>query len=391
MSNLFITSAIRDIIPTTPEPYPSEIISYANSLYVSSKLTFPLSGDEEAGRYHLCCFVTIEYFQNMYNLPDPFQNKIPIPRRKAAALLQRFRTLFSTMIASTPMAKRIVDIAALPTPSTGSSTQTDASSKLNFSPSTQSYIDKVRASKYNTLDSVKKSLRNALMDEENSTTNDVLQTPPSTPRKTPRKAKRIENATPVKLSPYKSRTRVVITTPILVSFCNKFYIPEHITQHILQTFKLYQHVVTNSWGLLVGLVGISYLQLNKKEVKQRIGLRSRLIETLHRIQQGGLSDIEVKRYIREVARMISKSKWIKEAHYADEEAIIDAGDGAAEQDFALSSLGSFLDSSVEYVTMKDTDQVERWVRSIRRVSANSRSKINPKIEEDGTPEPLQTL
>lgn len=89
--------------------------------------------------------------------------------------------------------------------------------------------------------------------------------------------------------------------------------------------------------------------------------------------------------------MISKSKWIKEAHYADEEAIIDVGDGAAEQDFALSSLGSFLDSSVEYVTMKDTDQVERWVRSIRRVSANSRSKINPKIEEDGTPEPLQTL
>ena len=386
MSNLFITSAIRDILPTTPEPYPSEIISYANSLYTSSKRTLPLSGNDEVARYHLCCYVTVEYFQSMYSFPDPFQNKIPLPRKKLVGLLQNFRTLFSTMIASTPMAKRIVNLEYLPTPSTGSSGKADPS----FSLSTQSYIDKVRSSKYNTLDSVRKSLKDALLQERPSETQDnsSVQTPPSTPRKSPRKVRNTYSPSSVKLSPYKSRTRIVITTPILVAFCNKFYIPEHITQHILQTFKLYQHVVTNSWGLLVGLVGISYLQLNKKEIRQRIGLRSRLLDTLHSFQQGGLTDIEVKRYIREVTRMISKSKWIKEARYADEDAVIETGDGSAEHDLALNSLGSFLDSTVEYVTMKDTAQVERWVRTIKRTSG---SFDKSKARSSATSQPIESV
>ncbi|GAV27838.1 hypothetical protein PMKS-001306 [Pichia membranifaciens] len=213
------------------------------------------------------------------------------------------------MIASTPMAKRIVNLDYLPTPSTGSSGKADPS----FSLSTQSYIDKVRSSKYNTLDSVRKSLKDALLQERPSATQDngFVQTPPSTPQRSPR-----------------------------------------------------------------------------KEIKQRIGLRSRLLDTLHRFQQGGLTDIEVKRYIREVTRMISKNKWIKEARYADEDAVIETGDGATEHDLALNSLGSFLDSTVEYVTMKDTAQVERWVRTIKRTSGTLGKN---KARSSATSQPVESV
>lgn len=355
MSNLFLTSAIRDIIPTHPEPYPKEILNYANSLYTTSKMSLPLNGPEEIGRYHLCCFVVLEYYQEQYNISDLFINKIPVKGKKLQNLLGNFRNLLNNLIlSSTPKSNRIVNYLQTPTSS--------------FSKSTESYIDKVRQSKLKTVDQVKKSLYNTLINVESMQTHEQQQTPPSTPRKT-------LNSTPTKLSPYKARTKVVITTSILISLCSKFYIPKHITYHILKTYKFYKQIVTNSWGLLIGLVGISYLQLNSNRIKSNYRLKKCLIDNLHHSQHGGLSNQDVKNYIKEVARLISNQKWIKEASYNLDDMILNNGD--EENDDSLISLSSFIDSSNEYVSMKDNKHVQNWVRKI-----NSRaSRVRPKASK----------
>jgi origin recognition complex subunit 6 len=351
MSQLFITSAIRDIIPIHPEPYPREIINYANSLYTNTKYSLHLQPSEEPGRYHLCCFVVVEHYQQQYSLPDPSISKIPLPNKRVHALLLQFRENFLKMLQSTPRTKRTVDLQ-LPTPS---STSTSSSLKLSYTSQSESYIDKIRQDKQINIDTAKRSLAAQLASEVDLS----VISPPTTPRKLKSPLK-----TSSPLSPYKSRKKTVITTPLLVSFCNKFYIPQHITAHILRSFKLYQHVVTNSWGLLVGLVGIAYLQLNKHHMRSKLDVKQTLINTLHKLQQGALSISDVKNYILEVTRLISSQKWIKEATYDIEstEVMMDDSDSVS----ALSSLNSYLDKSVNYVTMKDSENVERWVRRIRK-------------------------
>ena len=344
-------------------PYPHEIISYANSLYTTSKITLPLSADEETSRYHLSCFVVIESFKSEYNLPDPFRNKIPInTNKKLNLLLNSFRNTFNSMIESTPRSNRTVDIQMNTPPSSG-----------KYLKSTPSHIDSIRALKYNKIDQVKKSL---FKDLKNSINDGITMSPPQTPKNKNRISK------DTKLSPYKSRTKIVITTPILVTFCNKFYIPEHLTSNILRTFKLYQHVVMNSWGLLVGLVGITYLQLNRQELSKHLGGKSRLINLLHISQQGGLSNFEVKEYIREVARLISTQSWIKNAKYEDYDDDNDDNDAVNENNTnekntndnnkelynkIYPSLTCFITPSVQYYSMRKSPQIEQWMKHLREV------------------------
>lgn len=347
MSNLFISAAIRDIIPTFSQPYPPKLISYANSTYQSTKISLPLNSIEEAARYHICCFAVIEIFKESYNLPDPIMNKIPIPVRRVNSLLPNVRNLLNTIIAtaqktpfSTPKSNRVID-----------DLQTPTSEYTAYTKATESYIDQVRNAKLQSIDHVKRSLQDKLMSE-------VTLSPPTTPRK--------QNLSATKYGT-KSKGKTTITTPVLIAFCNQFYIPEHITVRILQTYKIYRHIVGNSWGLLVGLVGISYLKLNKAQVKRRIGLRARLVENLHNLQQGGLMLNEVKMYIREVTRLVTSQKWIKDAKYESDETEIDQDEGN-EIEYALASLTSYIDPSVEYYTMMDSPKVEKWVRTIKRTA-----------------------
>lgn len=348
MSNLFISSALRDIVAGCPTPPPAELVSYANSTYQATKMNMPLNAMEEAARYHLCCFAVVEMFQEKYGLADPAMNKIPIPTRRVNALLPSVRqTLNRILDASTPQAtlqtKRIIDRIQTPT-----------------SYATESYIDGIRNSKLQAIDSTKRSLEAKLLAE--STIHSAgMQSPPVTPTK--RKQSMV-------MSPSKAKMKVktIITTPILVAFCNQFYIPEHITMRIIQTYKMYRHVVGNAWGLLVGLVGISYLKLNKMQVKMRIGLRARLVENLHNLQHGGLTLNEVKVYLREVTRMIASQKWIKDAKFVDDESHIDSADlDAADLDRSLTSLTTYIEPQVGYFTAIDSPHVTKWVKRIRRM------------------------
>jgi hypothetical protein len=369
MSNLFLKSAIRDIIPTHPEPYPNEILNYANSLYTSSKMSLPLN-EEEIGRYHLCCFVVIEYFQEKYSISDLFTNKIPIKGKKFTNLLSNFRNLLSQLLLSTtPKSNRIINLNYLQTPES-----------CGLSKSTESYIDQIRQSKLETIDDIKKSLREKLLNESSTI---ELATPPSTPQKfnrltssTMKSSKSLKKNS--KLSPYKSRTKILITTSILITFCNKFYIPEHITKHILQTFKLYKNIINNSWGLLVGLVGISYIRLNNKRIKSNLNLKNCLFENLHKSQHGGLSYQDIKIYIKEISRMILNQKWIKEINFEinDDYNFHNEYTNKKMDDYALNSLTSFIDSSNELISMKDSKYVESWIKKINHNASKVGKKIN---------------
>lgn len=351
MSNLFIASAFRDIIPTAQQPFPPKLISYANSTYQSTKMSLPLNATEEAARYHICCFAVVEFFQQKYNLPDPIMNKIPIPARRVNALLPNVRITVNRIIESstpqstpfsTPQSNRVVDYLQTPT-----------SQNNTYSKATQSYIDQVRNAKLQSIDHAKKSLKDKLMTEG-------TMSPPTTPKK--------PKASPVKYTASRPRTKSTITTPSLIAFCNQFYIPEHITVRILQTYKIYRHVVGNSWGLLVGLVGISYLKLNKAKMSAKMGLRAKVVENLHRLQQGGLTQGEVKMYMREVARMIASQKWIKDAKFESEETEIEQADNNDIEEYPLTPLNSYLDPSVGYYSMMDSANVEKWVRRIKRTA-----------------------
>lgn len=87
-----VKQSIKDIIPTLPEPIPSQLISHVDSLYKLSLLKLPvLSNNSEIGRYQICAFFAVDKLRHKLELPEPLVDKIPIAPRHLNKIFDDFR------------------------------------------------------------------------------------------------------------------------------------------------------------------------------------------------------------------------------------------------------------------------------------------------------------
>ncbi|GMM29270.1 hypothetical protein DAMA08_019860 [Martiniozyma asiatica (nom. inval.)] len=382
MTTLFITSAFKDFLPN--EEPSRDFVSYCLSLYSSSKLTVPLSSFELA-RVHLCVYLAIKQSQNY---TDPGVSKIPVPKSKLKGVLADFEKALNP---STPSHRRTYEVfGGLATP--------------------QSQGKNGNATMVTPTKSVVKSLHNKLVAESNfSGTHEIpesFSTPPSTPvkRARGRPKKNATSSVDTQKTPFSTpqkrtntapstprKKRQLITTPDLVSLCNAFYIPEHMTSHIFRTYKKYRHAAnitaqahlssinaehssdvhtlsngyiksgSHVWGLLIGLVGMVYRKLNASELETRLGLWKKVITNLHRLQRGGLSIEEVEEWVNICETRWGNVKWARESEYEHTQ----VNTQTSEDSNGLDSLGCFL--TTDYLSTKKKNEWLIWKSKMQEV------------------------
>lgn len=352
MSHQFIVNAIRDIVPTLEEPYPKEIIDYTNSLYSLSKVKGSLDSQFELARYHLCCYLTIEKFAERLQLPEPSSSKIPIPSRKIRSTVVNFRR---SLLArpqqldtppSTPRKRR--RRRQLDTPeSTGKHpSRRGTPSKLNpyatpeSTPSRNGVIN--LDSKEFATPSKAKNIREQLLAAAQE----------------PKEASPSPSLSPSGKKRRRTTQKPTISTAMVVSFCNRFYLSEEITAHILATFSDFHRRVNSPWGLLCGLTAIAFSEINRTLMQNRIGYKSKLYQNLQVLQRGGLRTDEITEWVKIAQHLCSQEPWIKELKLRRE----------TEYPKGIASLTSFLTPSVCYHSPEMDRSYRRWINSIQETS-----------------------
>ncbi len=363
MSTQFIINAIRDILPTLQEPYPKELVEYTNSLYSLSKIKQVLNPQYEIARYHLCCYLTVEKFRSRLSLPEPTFEKIPIPERKLRSVMLEFKGgLLKKSEVMSPMTprKRKRRYDQLPTPQSSGKRTHRSPTKVLFNP----YLtpESGKASKTNEIIDIDskdfklksgRNMRARLM----AAAQETQPSEPSTPRSTKRRVRRSLN----RLSPHRvSAAKREITTALLISFCNRLYIPENTTGDIMNTYKAYRLRIRNPWGLLCGLTAIAFICLNADIVNNTIGVKSKLYQTLQRYQSGALTIDNIKEWTHIVQTLCAEEPWIKKLQQKGNE-------NNKPELHGIPSLTSFIGEDVCYNSLESTKSYNNWLQELRKV------------------------
>ncbi|ODV85042.1 hypothetical protein CANARDRAFT_28762 [[Candida] arabinofermentans NRRL YB-2248] len=403
MSNQFILNAFRDILPTESEPFPKELTDYANLLYLTSKSKASLTPQFEVARYHICCYLSAEKFATEFELAEPSVNKIPVPQRKIRSLVNEFkRSLINggrQSAPTTPKKRRAESQLATPQSSgkkklVSSYDSVRSNAKHLHSPLTPASTPQKHGR-------IQKRLEHGDSDIEDDKEEPTYDNPYVTPTSTPSK-KRITSITKPKTSSIKDKLQMAanekdeddieeeqwqdvpmkkekiakqkpkskvgktdgstgtITTAHLVSFCNRFYLPEEITKNILKTFQDYHYRIRNSWGLLCGLVSIAYLRMNSERVESQLGFKSKFYKNLQLLQNGKLKFEELTNWIKLVENLCGHEKWIRD--------LDDLYNLKSESQlpFGIPSLNSFISADTCYFSNRMADEYETWVEKISR-------------------------
>ncbi|GME80338.1 unnamed protein product [Ambrosiozyma monospora] len=166
--------------------------------------------------------------------------------------------------------------------------------------------------------------------------------------KSQRKTKTASSAT-------KSKGQPMITSAHLVSFCNRFYLPENVTRNILDTYQVYYFKTNNPWGLLCGLVAIAYLRLNTDKIENQIGFKSKFYRTLQTLQNGGLSFSELSNWASLVEKLCAGEKWIRDFYDFDAKNSNDR-----KVAFGIPSLNSFITPELSYFSPEVDAKCQAW-------------------------------
>ncbi|KAG7884923.1 hypothetical protein KL938_001180 [Ogataea parapolymorpha] len=360
MSQL-ILSALRDVIPTLPEPYPREVVDYANYMYISSKQTCPLAAQMEIARFHLCCFLAVEKLKDKFDLPDPNLNRIPAPKRKAAAVLEEFRNQLTGRKRHveppiTPSKRRIIELA------TPESTPGKRRANALTPRSTPSKTRNMLATPESTPRSLKTEIKNeqplyigsaakSLQDKLLAAADEI---------KGPSKRGRKKGFKMLSMADRSLNDDTIITTAHLISFCNKFYLPEDITKNILKTYTNYYYRTKSPWGLLCGLVSIAFLRLNREKVDAKMGFKTQFFKNLQVHENGGLKYNELLDWIALVEKLCETEKWVRDLE--DKDLLTTK----SKLPFGLPTLNSFIGNQVCYYSDGAIREYENWIGSIKK-------------------------
>lgn len=301
--------SLKDVIPTHQADVQPQLLSYIDSLYQISLQKKPLLPNRsEVARYHICAYLAVEKYQNMFDLPEPVQNKIPAQPKIVDKILDDFRANLMgeiRSVSSTPLGSPRAQKS--PSKSSNYSTPLSTPSKLHHTSPLKFQTPNLTKVK---ISSPLKRLQ-ALRDED------------SEPKKK-RKSSEILNDeespfNPKIGSPVGSQTiykydKKHITIPDFISFCNNFYIPADITPMMIETFLENKHKFTkkSEWLLGCGMVYAAYVRINKVLLEKKIGAKTQFQNQLFQYQKGGLMKWNMLLWCNIIEDSVKDTPWIIE-------------------------------------------------------------------------------
>lgn len=293
--------AVKDVLPNFTDKIPSKLTDYTENLYMksNSKLGGVLKPTEEIARYHICAYIAVEKLADRLSLPEPSTDKIPIPPKNLARLVNDFRNGLSNLSPVkgnsspfkgteplTPTRKRTKQILA--TPSSSKKLKLDASPAM--SPMTPRR--RGRPPKNATLENVS-----------------PFKSPAKSPVKSPGRPRKYS---PLKTDVKSPSKKAQLSPAQIIAFCKKFHLPDEVITNILKSFNFYYGKISNQWCLLCGLVNMAYNVINTSELDSKIGARSKFFNDLHHFQNGGIVKQELHFWLKLVDDILAGEKWIQD-------------------------------------------------------------------------------
>lgn len=261
-----VNDALTKLYPGQTE-FPSELRSLASSLNMkSNQLIQNLKPSEEPARFFICTLLAAEQLEVAMNLPAPDIKQAPVAPRTFTKLLNVFRiALFPNAIQpSTPSKK------------TRSPRKQPTESPSRHSPA---------VTKRTTWDAIA-SQADAELERE-------------TPQPSPTKKAKIVRGGPKSGDPRKSR---------VVEICQELGIGENPTDAIIRSYRMYNSLVKDRWGLLCGIIVViaskSHPRLFDKGPQ---GFYTKLI----RISHTSMNQAKLDEWISWSSRIISDQSWVK--------------------------------------------------------------------------------
>ncbi|KAF3989223.1 hypothetical protein FT663_02888 [Candidozyma haemuli var. vulneris] len=378
MSNPQITQCLKDVLPTHSGPFPSQLVSYVDSLYSLSIQKIPsLPYRADVARYHLCAYLGALRCQQRFSLPEPSPQRIPVQPKLLEKLLDDIedKVVAATRSpSSTPTKKRVMSPAMSPSPS-----------KKNSVPKISSPLKKLQSLKEDKSPKGNNAFEmespfnpsKKLSNEEspfNTPTKRKLEEASGTPKspKTPRTPKTQKSAA---ASPGTPRYIRQLTVADIVSFANNFYIPAQVTPQLVESFMAQRHkfLKKNEWLLACGLVHAAYIRINSKLLERTIGKKTELQDQLFQYQKGGLMKMNMIMWINIIEESVKSEPWIVdlELKYVHNNWSSEDNSKAREVEGKLGkgyelleSFGSMINPSVMFDKPSQVEYYNRWTSRV---------------------------
>lgn len=253
--SLQVKQSLKDIAPGIKEPLPTQLLQFAESLYLISLQKKGNLGKNEVARHLICAFLAVNKYQHQFNLPPPVVWKIPIPPRQVNKVVEEFSNLANQVksVTSTPKKPRLSPLKSA-TPNGISDSQSPFESPTKK--------QKPRLSPLKVL-----PLKLNLESTSNAPTPSPLQSP---------------NAS----SDTKYTFRM--TVPELINMANAFKIPASIVPTLVQVFidERNKYIKKSQWYLGCGLIYCVYIRVNHRVMEERHNVHNWLITQLFNCQRG---------------------------------------------------------------------------------------------------------
>lgn len=312
MSTSQLKLSLKDIIPTHPEPYPPQLVSFADYLYLLSLQKNPvLPNRAEIARCHFCAYLAAEKYQRSLKLPEPSVRKIPVQPKLIEKFLDDFRVTLlnqersaSASPTTSPTKRRTQRTLNFTTPTSSPSKITKLSPMKHTTPKISSPLKKLQALRDQELkqagpDSTPASLD--INDEESifnqKEASEASESVPNTPS-----------------TPTTKYVKRQITIADFISFANNFFIPASITPKMVESFVSHKHKFTkkNEWLLACGMINAAYVRINHQLLQKTIGAKSQFQNQLFQYQKGGLMRWNMLLWCNIIEDAIKDEPWISE-------------------------------------------------------------------------------
>lgn len=257
--------------------FSNDLISLASSLNMKSQqLVQGLKPNEEPARIFICTLLAAEQLEVTMNLPAPNTKKAPVPPRTLTKLINMFRVeLFPNTIQPSTPSKRARK--------TGSNSRT-------ASPIKAAALASQVGSPQND--------GNYLMAIADATDRALgITSEPSTAPPTPKR--KIIRGGPKSGDPRKSR---------VIEICREMGIAENPTDSIIRSYKQYNSLVKDRWGLLCGIIVVIATKAHPRLVEMGTqGFYNKLI----RISHTSMNQEKLDEWISWSSRIINDQSWVK--------------------------------------------------------------------------------
>lgn len=329
MSANQIESVTRLLYPSNPA-FPPEFQNEALGLVRQSQQSvIGLKPTEEPARAYICTMLAAERYEISLNLPQPDITKSTVPPRTFKKLVKLFReTLFPGSIqASSPMRRQ----------KRTASTATAQKKSAQTTPTASAVVSplKQRGSMVQDLAEIANATEAAL---------DISSKTKITPVK-----RKIVRGGPKSGDPRKSR---------VYELCREMGISDAATEAVIRSYKQYNNLVKDRWGLLCGIIVVITVKAHPRLIE--IGTQG-FYNKLIRISHTSMNQEKLDEWIAWSNRIINDQSWIKrvtdprsgEAHYRNKSKRYSSG------------IGNMITSAVSFNSKNRQHDYEQWCEEMR--------------------------